>query len=145
VELFNRARQLSSPDQKLPPILASIENVSIEGIVRERLAQAVFLFQDAIQSLGFPILIAMILLGHADAHLTLFQLRDIFPAAILTAPIGVTPPADCASITSRKSGHGRSPLPPISNPHRSGPAASACQSSVAWLYRSVIRSFIELS
>lgn len=55
----------------------------------ELTTKAVLLFEDAVQSFGVSVFVAVVLLGHADRETSVVQDFDVVVRAVLAAPIGV--------------------------------------------------------
>lgn len=55
----------------------------------EALVKVEFVLQDAVNPFGHSILVAVVLLGHADPDVVFLQLLHVLVAAVLYAPIGV--------------------------------------------------------
>ena len=74
-----------------PTMVVQIHPLADRGVgvllAPKLITKAVFLLQDAIETLGLGVLLAVILLGHTDTQTRSLQRLNVRRAAILTAAI----------------------------------------------------------
>ena len=82
VETAMRASVVVDPDRL-------VDGTTSLQAAAELATQAVLLFEDAVQSFGVSVLVAVVLLGHADRQTSVVEHFDVVVRAVLAASIGV--------------------------------------------------------